>query len=427
MDSFGDRPIKAVIVGAGHRGMLYSSYALEHPDELQIVGVVDPDPVRRARAIAGYGFGEDHGYEDLDALFASGFCADVAINGTMDNLHVPTTLRLLKAGYHVLLEKPIGISEEETLQLLEASRQGGKLVMICHVLRYAPFYAEIRKRVAEGQIGDILTIRLSENVSYHHMAAAFVRGKWGRESAYGSTMLMQKCCHDLDLMAWFKSGIPPVRVSSFGGRMFFREEKAPALAGTRCLVDCPIEEQCDYSARKHYIEMGRWEMYAWHGIEHLGEHLTQEQKLESLRTDNPFGRCVWKCDNDVVDHQSVIVEFADGCTGAHQLSSNSCRPFRSIHLVGTEGEIEGVLEDGAFVVRKRDVQAASAYSEEKVELQVKREMHGGGDLRLVGDFLRTLRGEAPSLSATTLEDSIWGHRIGFAADRARLNQNVVEF
>lgn len=420
-------PITAVIVGAGHRSMLYASYANIAPDALRIVGVVDPDEVRLKEAAARYGIPPERCYPTVEALVGGGErIADAAINGTMDNLHVATTIPLLQAGYHVLLEKPIGTTEAEVLQLMEASKAHRATVMICHVLRYAPFYAEIRRRVAGGDIGDILNLQLAEHVSYHHTASVFVRGKWNRKDNGGSTMLLQKCCHDLDLLAWMKSGIAPVRVASFGSRMFFREENAPEGAGSRCLVDCQIEASCLYSARKHYIEHGLWGPYVWHGIESLSLNPTTWQKTESLRTDNPFGRCVWRCDNTVVDHQSVLVEFADGSTATFNLAGNASKPCRTIRLIGTKGEIEGVLEDGFFVVRHPDLHSRSGYSEERVDLNVSGDMHGGGDYRLVEDFLQVLRGQSPSLSTTVLADSIFGHRIGFAADRAMEEDKWVE-
>ncbi|MDF2718256.1 MAG: oxidoreductase, partial [Paenibacillus sp.] len=133
-----------------------------------------------------------------------------------------------------------------------------------------------------------------------------------------------------------------------------------------------------------------------------------EERIESLRTDNPYGRCVWKCDNDVVDHQSVVVEFEDGSTASHNMTGGTSKPCRSIHLIGTFGEIQGVMEDGYFVIRRPDPRAGHEYTEERIELNVSKDMHGGGDLRLVEDFVRVVRGEKPSISSTALEESIYG-------------------
>lgn len=418
-----NKPITAVIVGAGHRSIAYSKYSLQHPDELKIVGVADPNEYRRQQAADIFGFGPGMCFESADELAAKGQLADAIINGTMDLQHVPTAIPLLKAGYDMLLEKPIATSEAEVRQLYAVAKECGSTVMICHVLRYAPFYAKIREKVAAGEIGDLVSIMTAENVSYHHVATAFVRGKWNRLE-YGSTMLMSKCCHDLDLITWMKSGIPPKAVSSFGSLMQFRRENAPEGSGERCVVDCKIEKDCPYSAKKNYIEQGIWGFYAWQSIE--DQEQTEENWMKSLATDNPHGRCVWRCDNDVVDHQTVAIEFSDGATASHNMTGGTSRPCRSMHLIGTKGEIQGVLEDGYFIVRHPDARRGHEWSEEKVEMNVSNDMHGGGDLRLVGDFVRTLLGEPHSISCTSLEDSIYGHLIGFGADQARVERRIVD-
>jgi hypothetical protein len=263
------------------------------------------------------------------------------------------------------------------------------------------------------------------------MGTSFVRGKHNNEEFCGSTMLMAKSCHDLDLIAWLKTGIHPRRACSFGNNMQFRPENAPEGAGTRCLVDCPIEKDCLYSARKHYIDHPkRWSFYVWDSIEHM-ENPTIEDKIESLKT-SPYGRCVWKTDMDIVDHESVVIEFNDGCTATLNMIGGCAKPSRSIHIIGTTGEIQGSLEDSKFVLRRIDPRPGHEYSEEEVDLRVSGDMtgsrggHGGGDLRLVADFLRYLNGEEPSLSTTDLEDSISGHLIGFSANRSRQENKAIE-
>jgi predicted dehydrogenase len=332
----------------------------------------------------------------------------------------------------MLLEKPFATYEGEMWDLVRAARKHDRKVVICHVLRFTPFYRAIRQQVLDGVVGDILSVETIEHVSYHHMAVGYIRGKWSKKSYCHSSMLMAKCCHDLDMIAWMKGGTSPVSVASFGSNMQFRPEKAPAGAGTRCLVDCPIEAECLYSARKHYIDHPRrWSFYVWESLEHIAEP-TIEDKIRSLETDNPYGRCVWKCDMDVVDHQAVAIEFSDGSTATHNMVGGSSRPSRAIHLVGTVGEIQGVFEDQRFVVRHIDPRTGHEYSEEVVDLTVGGDMHGafgghgGGDMRLVADWLRVMRGEQPSISTTALDDSIAGHLIGFCADRAMASRSVVD-
>lgn len=411
--------------------MAYASYALTHPEELQIVGVADPSPSRRARARKIFNLTAEQCFASAADLATRPKRADFVINGTMDRHHVPTSLPLLAAGYDILLEKPFATHEVELIELVRTARRFGRKVSICHVLRYTPFYSAIRNEVIKGTIGEILNVQAVEHVSYHHMAMGFVRGKWSRRDESHSTMLMAKSCHDLDLITWMKSGVAPVKVSSVGSNFYFRPEMAPAGAGTRCLVDCPIEAECDYSARKHYIDHPeRWGQYVWDSLEHI-ESPTIEDKIASLKGDNRYGRCAWKCDNDVVDHQSVAIEFADGATATLNMIGGSARLMRSIHLVGTKGEIQGRFEDSAFTIRHMDLRPGHEFSEQQVNLNEVGDTsgstgnHGGGDLRLVADFLSLLRGDIPSISSTSIEDSIAGHLLGFGADRAREESVVV--
>jgi predicted dehydrogenase len=343
----------------------------------------------------------------------------------MDHQHVDTALPLLERRYGMLLEKPFATNEDEMWRLAEAAKKCNAKVMICHVLRYAPFYTAIRQKIMDGTVGDIINIQLNEHVTYHHVAVGYVRGKWSNSAKSHSTMLLAKSCHDMDIMMWMKSGVSPVSVASFGSNFQFTPAKRPAGAGTRCLVDCPIEKDCLYSAKKHYIDHpDRWAFYVWDSLEDI-EKPTIEQKIASLKTDNPYGRCVWNCDNNVVDHQSVIVNFADGSTGTLNMIGGASRGGRNIHIIGTLGEICGDMEESKFTIRTIDPRPGHEYAEEVVDLNVKGDTvgafggHGGGDERLVEDFVRVMQGEKPSISCTVLEDSINGHLAVFCADAAR--------
>jgi predicted dehydrogenase len=392
--------ITAIIVGAGHRAMTYAAYAKANPDNLKIVGVADPIELRREMVAKEYGLTPEHCFSSAEELAAKGKIADAVINGTMDRQHVPTTLPLLKAGYDVLLEKPFAISEEEARELQAAARKYNRKIMICHVLRYAPFYYEIKKRILDGEIGEIMKIQNPEHVSYH------------RKDICGSSALMAKCCHDLDLLTWYMSGVNPAKIASFGGLHYFCRKNAPANSGEYCLLDCPIEKDCLYSARKHHLDHpDRWSFYVWAGLEHL-ETPTLEQKEEFLTCkDNPYSKCVWKLDNNVVDRQSVMVEFADGVTATHNMVCGTSRPMRKIHIVGSHGEIQGIMDDSKFTVRHIDLRPGHEYSETEIDLNIQGDTtgafggHGGGDLRLAADFVSLLEGNKPSISCTTLEDS----------------------
>ena len=425
------KPLTAIIVGAGHRAVLYASFAHKNPDKLKIVGVADPNPLRRKKTAEEFVFGEDMCFETAEQLAQKPKLADAIINGTMDHQHLPTSLPLLARGYDMLLEKPFTVNEDEMWQLADAVKKYNNKVLICHVLRYAPFYVRIKQKLIENTIGDIINIQAVEHVSYHHMAVGFVRGKWNNTKKCHSTMLLSKSCHDMDLVMWLMSGVAPITVSSFGGNYQFTPDKKPAGAGTRCLVDCSIEEDCLYSAKKHYIDHPyRWSFYVWDCLEHI-EKPTIEQKIESLKTDNAYGRCVWECDNDVVDHQSIIIDFENGCTATLNMIGGCAKPDRTLHVVGTKGEIWGSMAAESFVIRRIDTRPGHEYSEEVYDLNIEGDItgafggHGGGDLRLVADFVNYLQGNEPSISCTSLADSINGHLAVFRADKSRETNTTI--
>ena len=419
-------PVTAAIVGAGHRAVEYANYTLKHPDRLRITAIADPNDVRRRREGDRFGIPESHRFRSYEDLAARPGLADAVINGTMDQLHYASSLALLRAGYHILLEKPIAPTETEVRGLIEAAREHKRVVLICHVLRYAPLYRKIKDLLDAGAIGQVIALSSTESINYHHTTTPFVRGRWRQRAT--NPILLAKCCHDLDIIAWLMSGVPVRKVASFGSLTQFRPENAPPGSALRCLDGCRIEPTCIHSARTNYITQNLWGMYVWESIEHI-ENPTVEQKLESLRTDNPFGRCVWHCDNDVADHQTVIVEFADGTTATHNLFAGGARIARTIHIMGTLGEISGDLEADTIWLRKPRLLAGADHTTEVIHTAADREGemagHGGGDAGLIEDFVSIVAGEPASKSVTSIQDSLTGHLIAFAADTSMLEGRVV--
>jgi predicted dehydrogenase len=425
-----NKPVTAIIVGAGHRSLVYSKLALTNPELLKIVGVADPNPVRRKQCMKLYGFGEDMCFESAQELAEKGKLADTIINGTMDEVHIETSVPLLNAGYDMLLEKPFAVNEEEMRTLVDCAKKNGSKVMICHVLRYTPFYYGIKERVASGEIGDIINIQTSEHVSYHHLSTSYVRGKWANSDKCHTSMLLAKCCHDIDIMMWLMSDTKPEKICSFGGKYQFKPENAPEGAGTVCMRDCPLVDTCDFSTKRLYIDHpDRWSFYVWDALEHIDEP-TIEDKIALMKSDNRYARCIYKCDNNIVDHQSVMVEFANGATGTHNMVGGSAQSLRHIHIVGTKGEIYGNFEESKFFVLKINP-SPDAHNEEcdieEVDLNVSGDMvgafggHGGGDERLTADFVKFIQGEKPSLACTSIFDSVAGHLCVYLADESREN------
>ena len=425
-----NRPITAIIVGAGHRSFVYSELAKTNPEMLKIVGVADPNPIRRKKAMDYFGFKEDMCFENAEELAKKGKLADTVINGTMDEQHLETAVPLLDAGYDMLLEKPFAPNEEEMRQIVNCAKKNNSKVMICHVLRYTPFYYAIKERIVNGEIGDIISIQTTEHVSYHHLSTSYIRGKWANSDKCHTSMLLAKCCHDLDIIMWMMSETKPKQISSFGGKFQFKPENAPKEAGTICMKDCPLVDTCVYSTKRLYIDHpDRWAFYVWDALEGK-KNVTIEDKIALMKSDSPYARCIYKCDNNVVDHQSVLINFESGATGTHNMVGGSAEPRREIHIIGTKGEIFGNFEESKFTVLKIDP-SPDAHNEEcdveEVDLRVTGDMvgayggHGGGDERLAADFVKFIRGEKPSLACTSIFDSVAGHLSVYLADKSREN------
>ncbi|MBO4433581.1 MAG: Gfo/Idh/MocA family oxidoreductase [Clostridia bacterium] len=423
--------VKVVLVGAGDRARTYAQYALEYPDKMKVVGLVDPRPEAIDIGKKLYGVPDEHCFSSVEDFVKYPRFADAVINGTMDNLHVQTTLPLLDAGYDVLLEKPFAISDEEVNALCESAKRNKRFVMICHVLRYAPFYNLIKQQIIKGKIGEIINIQMSEEVSYHHMAASYVRGKWSSEKLCFAPMLLAKCCHDVDLMIWFNSDTVADSVASFGSNFQFTPERRPAGSADRC-ADCKLEPDCVYSAFKHYIERGTWGQYVWTCFDGKDDP-TREDKINSLKGDNQYGRCVWACkEHDIVDHQSVIVNFKNGSTGSLTMVGGASEGVRDIRIVGTKGEIIGNFKKQKFVVQTIDPDNEKMFNTEEFDANETSDIdgmtggHGGGDLRLAADFVNHLLTGKSSIACTEVGVSAIGHKIVFAAERSRKTGKVIK-
>ena len=427
------KQISVVLLGAGNRADVYASVSQESPEKLKVVGIVDPDPVRRELMRKKYNVSAENCFENVYDFVKIPKFADAVINGTMDHLHVKTSIPVLKAGYDLLLEKPFAVNEDEMNELLSVAKECGSRVVIGHVLRYTDFYSSIKKHIIAGEIGKLISIETCEHVNYHHMAVSYVRGKWRSPKLCFAPMLLAKSCHDMDILLWMMNETSPQKITSFGSDFQFGKGRKPEGAGTRCTKDCPYESECIFSAKANYLSTPRWRQYVWKSLEGLPE-LSDKIKENSLKTDNPYGLCVWDFERDGnVDHQSVNIVFENGATGTFSMIGGSAKSERNIHIVGTRGEIKGTFEDSCYVIRKMEPYTTKGYSETVVELNEKGDKigaqgaHGGGDRMLVLDFLDYLNGNAPSVSCATLEDSAISHRAVFKAEKARQEGKIIEF
>ena len=405
------KPITAVVLGAGSRGSIYASYAKEHPEELQIIAIAEPRRDRLDALAEEVGVPREYRFASWEALLAQPKLADCAFICTLADDHISPALQAMEHGYHLLLEKPMSNREDECRQIVETARKTNRTLAVCHVLRYTPFYMTLKALLDKGSVGQVTPINQIENVGYWHQAHSFVRGYW-RSTKETSPMILQKSCHDMDIILWLM-GSNCTKVQSFGSLGHFTPENAPEGAAKRCLDGCPHVDTCPYSAPKLYLDMERtgWPV----------DVITSDMSLEGRRKaleEGPYGRCVYHCDNDVVDRQVVNLEFENGSVATFTMTGLTADFCRELKIFGTEGQIQANMGTREIVLHR--------FGEEKqvipVDMGMEASGHGGGDYGIMADFLRILRegGE----SRTSAEVSLQSHLICFAAERSR-KENIV--
>ena len=409
--------VRLAIVGAGGRGSSYASWVASHGEDAQVVALADPNPAKRAPIVRAHGLAPDAVFDRWQELLAAPKQADAVIICTQDDDHVEPALAFLAAGYDVLLEKPMAPDLAGCERVAAAAEASGRIFGVCHVLRYTAYTALVRRLIAEDAIGVPVSVQHLEPVGWFHQAHSFVRGNWGN-TARSSFMLLAKSCHDIDWLEYVM-GSPIVEQASFGELTHFRPENAPEGATDRCL-DCPLATTCAYSATRIYLDRAERGEFGW-PTDTITTDLTDDGVRRALRA-GPYGRCVYRCDNDVVDHQVVAMRFASGASGVFTMTGFTNMGHRRTRIFGTQGELDG---DGDRVrvfdfrtnsesVHEVDSAGADAGSG-----------HGGGDAGLMAAFVAAVSSRDQSLVSSDAAATLSSHSSVFAAERARLTETVV--
>jgi predicted dehydrogenase len=410
------RPVTLAVVGAGSRGGAYGGWALAHPDRARVVAVAEPRAVRRERLASAHAIPAAGSFASWQALADRGRVADAVLVCTQDAMHVQPAVAFAELGYHLLLEKPMATTQAGCRRIVEAVQRAGVLLAVCHVLRYSPYTRLVKRLVDAGRLGEVVSVQHLEPVGFAHHAHSYVRGAWRRQDA-ATFMLMAKSCHDLDWLAYVV-GRPIRRVASFGGLAHFRPEQRPAGAADRCL-DCGVEPDCPYSAVRFYARhLDRdddWPLVA------VVEDRTKAGLAAALRQ-GPYGRCVYACDNDVVDHQVLALEFAGGATGTFTMTAFTTGGYRRTRLFGTRGELDG---DGQTVTVHDFLTGTS----ETLQAHTPGDAtagggHGGGDWGLLDAFVRAVATGDRSHILSGPRESLAAHLAAFAAEHARRTGTV---
>ena len=415
-------PVSLIVVGAGQRGTGYARWVRRHPERSTVVAVAEPSPARRVRLAAEHGIAPQNAVTDWTELAGRGRLADAVLICTQDRMHAEPAEVFAALGYHILLEKPMAPDEAGCRRIVAAVEKAGVMLAVGHVMRYTPYTRAVKQIADSGQLGDIMSVQHLEPVGFWHQAHSYVRGNW-RRSDLATSMLMAKSCHDLDWLQYIL-GRAPLRVSSFGSLTHFTAANRPPGAADQC-VACSVEPDCPYSAPRLYHGLLDRGARGW-PLSVVIDDFSPEALDEALVT-GPYGRCVYACDNDVVDHQVVALEFPGVTTGAITTGTFTMTAFteaghRRTRLFGTRAELAGdgeTIRVYDFLTRaERTVTPAAAGGMSAAG------GHGGGDAGLMDAFTAAVATGDRALISSGPRESLASHLAVFAAERARLNGTV---
>ena len=406
------RKVTFAILGMGNRGTAYASKLLKYPEEAQVVAMADNRRVRLDAANKHLHLPEEMLFDGADSILAQPKLADYMIIATQDAQHKAHALKAMELGYDLVLEKPISNKLADVVEITNAAEAMGRRVFICHVLRYTAFYQQVKRLIDEGVVGDVITVEAMEHVGFHHYCHSYVRGNWHNQ-AQSSPMILAKCSHDMDILLWL-IGKKCVKLSSFGTLTHFRKENCPEGAADRC-VDCQLD--CPAHANRYYASrLPGWPTTILH------PEPTLENITEVLANSN-YGRCVYKMDNDVVDHQTVNFQFEDGVTATFQMTGFTNQQTREIRVMGTKGEIWGDFKTLQLYYQPFGGQVQTV---DLRALCTDFTGHGGGDERLIYDVVRFTRGDDfDTTSMTTIDRSAESHYLAFAAEESRVKDGQI--
>jgi len=415
-------PITVAIAGAGGRGKdAYGKIILNCQDRIKVVAVADLIPEKVEIMAKKHNISPDMCFKSAEEMLEKPKLADAMFICTQDRDHYLHAIKALEKGYHLLLEKPISPDLSECKKIAKLANQKNLHVVVCHVLRYTPFYKSLKGVIESGVIGDIVTVNAEECVGYWHQAHSFVRGNW-RSSKETSPMILAKCCHDMDILLWLV-GKKCLKVSSFGSLKHFKSSDAPKGSSERCAdCDAKTRESCPYDCEKIYITGERGVANGYNGWP--VNIVSMEPTVESVKNElsnGPYGRCVYHCDNDVVDNQIVNMLFEGNVTLNFTMSAFTKGIRRTIRIRGTRGEIIGDMEGCTIDITEFG---------KKTETIDTRNIptvggHGGGDGGIINGLIELLTDNKTSSSTTTIDKSIESHFVALAAEESRLNEGAV--
>ncbi|TKC10714.1 Gfo/Idh/MocA family oxidoreductase [Pedobacter polaris] len=411
------KAVTAITLGAGNRGNVYGGFAAAFPDHLDIIGVAEPVQFRNDKYAKTHKIADENRFKTWEDVFARPKFADAIIITTPDNLHYAPCMKALEMGYDILLEKPIAPTEKECRAILALARKKGRIVAVCHVLRYAPYFVKMRELLAGGAIGEVMSVQHLEPIEHTHMAHSYVRGNW-HNSKQTTPIILAKSCHDLDIIKWVIDK-PCEEIIAMGDVKWFKLANAPAGSTDRCTDGCKVERECPYSAIKEYVERG-----GRNSVLDIPAD-TKDKKamaMERLKTTN-YGRCVYRMDNDQPDHYITSIRFKDGITANFSMEAFASYHGRRTRIFGSMGDMVGDMTELVITDFRTGKVTKLKPIAEDVE-GYKNSGHGGGDWFLAKDFAQAVANQDPKMLTSTIDESIESHLMGFMAEKSRKTKKL---
>lgn len=402
--------VKVAVIGAGVRGTYaYAPYILERSDLCEIVAVAENKQGRRDLFSKIYNLKEEFVFESAEKFFEYEKIADAVIITTNDDRHYNHTKLALEKGYHVLLENPLANSLDRLVHLEELSEKyNDKIFMTCYVLRYTQFFSKLKEIIDSKELGELVSIQYNENIGYWNFAHSYVRGNWRNSSDTGPIILTEGC-YGMDILLYL-TGSKCRKIASFGKLKHFNIDSFKSTMSENC-YSCS-EEYCPYSCKKIYLENT--------SILNNSVHINPtRENLNNILKEGPYGRCVYRCDNNVIDNMVNIIEFENDVTATFNLYAFTKECNQRIKLIFTNGEVDGSFKDNEIRIKK--------FGQEEVLINTYNNNlgHNEGNINLIKSFIKSVSEGNINCYRNNIKEAIESHVMAFAAEYSRVSEEVI--
>lgn len=341
---------RIAFIGTGGRSLSYAK-AYQPAEDVEVAAIADPLEGNRKAFRLRSGIPECPEFSDWRRMLDEITDLHGVVVATPNHLHTEQALAVLERGLPLALEKPLATTPADCEAIFHAATQPGRRSLLGFVLRSTPFYSKIKELIDDGAIGRLVAVDADELVGYA-VSSIVSRSSWRRWEATSGGLMLEKCCHDMDLLNWICEG-RPVRVSSMGGSRIFTPS---AVLPDEC-DKCHVADDCNYFDEPK-----------------ISDHEDESEAM--LHRYVEPGQCIYNIDKDIVDTQSVQLEFSSGVLVNFLLSLNCAGPraSRNFHAIGQRGRIWGNLHEA--VVRHYDNATGQLH---EYSARGDGSGHGGGD------------------------------------------------